>query len=179
MQDRSLGLIETIGYTAAVEAVDAACKAARVTFLGHELVDKGLVTVKFAGDVAAVQAAVAAGAAAAQRVGRVISVHVIPRPDGQLGSLGPGFPDLAPNGPAPGPRESSPTAGGLPTGHTDTDTDSSSASEPPHPIESGIEQDKPAENELSLPPKSKSVKAPEDQGQKIRKTGRSRKKPDK
>ena len=70
MQDRSLGLIETLGYTAAVEAVDAACKAARVMFIGHERVDRGLITVKFAGDVAAVQAAVAAGAAAAQRVGQ-------------------------------------------------------------------------------------------------------------
>jgi len=94
MQDQSLGLIETWGYTAAVEAVDVACKAAKVLFVGHHRIGKGFITVKFSGDVAAVQAAVTAGAAAAQRVGRVISVHVIPRPHGQLGALGSGFPDM-------------------------------------------------------------------------------------
>jgi ethanolamine utilization protein EutM len=94
MQDRSLGLIETCGYTAAVEAVDVACKTASVTFVGYDRIWKGFITVKFSGDVAAVQAAVTAGAAAAQRVGRVISVHVIPRPHVHLGALGPGFPDM-------------------------------------------------------------------------------------
>lgn len=95
MQAQSLGLIETFGYTAAVEAVDAACKAADVTFLGYDRVGKGLVTVKFTGDIAAVKAAVTAGAAAAERVGRVISVHVIPRPHYQLGAFE--------SGPPPGP----------------------------------------------------------------------------
>jgi ethanolamine utilization protein EutM len=90
MQGQSLGLIETLGYTAAVEAADAACKAAVVCLLGHELAGRGLVTVKVSGDVAAVKAAVAAGAAAAGRVGRVISVHVIPRPHAQLRDLKPG-----------------------------------------------------------------------------------------
>ncbi len=172
MKDRSLGLIETLGYTAAIEAVDAACKAAKVSFVGHDLIGKGLVTVKFTGDVGAVRAAVTAGAAAAQRVGRVISVHVIPRPHGQLGALGPGFPDMAPDWPAPGPR----AAGDLPMGRTDSDA--GSVSEPPHPVEPGIEQDKPVDK-LSRPPKTKSAKAPEDPGQRTRKTRRSRKKPDK
>jgi ethanolamine utilization protein EutM len=90
MQAQSLGLIETLGYTAAVEAADAACKAAVVSLLGHELAGKGLVTVKVTGDVAAVKAAVAAGASAAGKVGRVVSVHVIPRPHAQLGALKPG-----------------------------------------------------------------------------------------
>jgi len=174
MKDRSLGLIETLGYTAAIEAVDVACKAAKVMFVGHDLIGKGLVTVKFAGDVGAVRAAVTAGAAAAQRVGRVISVHVIPRPHGQLGALGPGFPDMAPKGPAPGPRESLRAAGDLPMDRTDT----GSVSEPPRPVEPGIEQDK-AADKLSRPPKAKSAKTPEDPGKRIRKTGRSRKKPDK
>ncbi len=177
MKDRSLGLIETLGYTAAIDAVDVACKAAKVSFVGHDLIGRGLVTVKFAGDVGAVRAAVTAGAAAAQRVGRVVSVHVIPRPHGQLGALGPGFPDVAAKGPAPGPPESLQAAGDLPMGQTDTDV--GSVSQPYYPVDPGIEQDKQAEDELSRPPKAKSAKAPEDPGQRIRKTRRSRKKPDK
>ena len=81
---QSLGLIETWGMVPAVEAADAATKAADVMFFRWERVEAGLVTVMFAGDVAAVQAAVAAGKAAAERVGRVISAHVIPRPDRQV-----------------------------------------------------------------------------------------------
>lgn len=94
MQGGSLGLIETQGYTAAVEAVDVACKTGRVTFIGHTLVGMGLVTVKLSGDVAAVRAAVSAGSAAAQKVGRVISVHVIPRPHGQLTAIDTPSPDI-------------------------------------------------------------------------------------
>lgn len=102
MQGRSLGLIETSGYTAAVEAVDVACKTARVLFEGYDLVGRGLVTVKFSGDVAAVRAAVTAGAAAAQKVGLVVSVHVIARPHEQLGAAGPGSPGSPPEkGPEP------------------------------------------------------------------------------
>jgi ethanolamine utilization protein EutM len=76
----ALGLIETRGLVAAVEAADAAVKAANVVLVGHEKVGGGLVTIMFRGDVAAVKAATDAGAAAAQRVGELVSVHVIPRP---------------------------------------------------------------------------------------------------
>lgn len=84
MKKLSLGLIETWGYVPAVEAADAGTKAADVNFLGYEITRVALVTVKFVGDVSAVQAAVAAGEQAAKKVGKVVSVHVIPRPDPQL-----------------------------------------------------------------------------------------------
>ncbi len=84
MKNKSLGLIETWGYVPAIEAADAGTKAAVVTLLGYEITKTALVTVKFTGDVAAVKAAVAAGTAAAKKVGKVVSVHVIPRPDPQL-----------------------------------------------------------------------------------------------
>jgi len=84
MKRQSLGLIETWGYAPAIEAADAGTKAADVNFLGYEITRVALVTVKFVGDVAAVQAAVAAGEQAAKKVGKVVSVHVIPRPDPQL-----------------------------------------------------------------------------------------------
>jgi len=73
-------MVETRGLVGALEAADAGTKAADVRLLGRELADAGLVTVYFAGDVAAVRAAVDAGAAAARRVGELVSVHVIPRP---------------------------------------------------------------------------------------------------
>ena len=92
MEKRSLGLIETWGYVPAVEAADAGAKAANVVFLGYEKVQAGLITIRFLGEVAAVQAAVAAGAAAAEKVGRVVAVHVIPRPDGQIPMGPPGEP---------------------------------------------------------------------------------------
>ncbi len=78
--NNALGLIETKGLVAAIEAADAMVKAANVTLIGRELVGGGLVTVMVRGDVGAVKAATDAGAAAAQRVGELISVHVIPRP---------------------------------------------------------------------------------------------------
>lgn len=81
MLDYALGLIETKGLVGAIEAADAATKAADVELLGRERADAGLMTIKIRGDVAAVRAAVDAGAAAAQRVGELVSVHVIPRPD--------------------------------------------------------------------------------------------------
>ena len=81
MLDYALGLIETRGLVGAIEAADAATKAADVELIGRERADAGLMTIKIRGDVAAVRAAVDAGAAAAQRVGELISVHVIPRPD--------------------------------------------------------------------------------------------------
>ncbi len=76
----ALGLIETRGLVGAVEAADAMCKAAKVTLLGKEISGGALVTVMVRGEVGAVKAATDAGAAAARRVGELISVHVIPRP---------------------------------------------------------------------------------------------------
>ena len=75
----ALGMIETRGLVAMIEAADAMVKAANVTLVGWEKVGSGYVTVLVRGDVAAVRAAADAGAAAARRVGEVISVHVIPR----------------------------------------------------------------------------------------------------
>jgi ethanolamine utilization protein EutM len=77
---RALGLIETKGLVGAIEAADAMVKAANVTLIGKVKVGGGLVTVMVRGDVGAVKAATDAGAAAAGRVGQLISVHVIPRP---------------------------------------------------------------------------------------------------
>lgn len=77
---QALGMIEVYGYLTAVEALDSALKAANVSGLGVEKVRGGLVTVLVEGDVGAVKAAMDASAAAAERVGTVISVHVIPRP---------------------------------------------------------------------------------------------------
>lgn len=80
----ALGLIETKGLVGSIEAADAMVKAANVYLIGKVLVGGGLVTVMVRGDVGAVKAATDAGAAAAQRVGELISVHVIPRPHGDV-----------------------------------------------------------------------------------------------
>ncbi len=80
----ALGMIETKGLVAAVEAADAMVKAANVTLVGKEMIGGGLVTVLVRGDVRAVKAATDAGAAAADRVGELISVHVIPRPHSEV-----------------------------------------------------------------------------------------------
>ena len=80
----ALGMIETRGLVAAIEAADAMVKAANVTLTRKEEVGGGLVTVMVRGDVGAVKAAVDAGAAAAERVGELISIHVIPRPHEEL-----------------------------------------------------------------------------------------------
>ncbi len=80
----ALGMIETRGLVGAIEAADAMVKAANVHLLGKEHVGGGLVTVMVRGDVGAVKAAVEAGSAAAKRVGELISVHVIPRPHGDV-----------------------------------------------------------------------------------------------
>ena len=83
----ALGLIETRGFVSLVESADAAVKAANVTLVGWEKIGSGYVTVLMRGDVAAVKAATDAGAAAARRVGELISVHVIPRPHGNLDQI--------------------------------------------------------------------------------------------
>lgn len=76
----ALGMVETRGLVGAIEAADAMVKAANVTLIGSEYVGGGFVTVMVRGDVGAVKAATDAGAAAAKRVGELVSVHVIPRP---------------------------------------------------------------------------------------------------
>ncbi len=83
----ALGLIETRGFVSLVESADAAVKAANVTLVGWEKIGSAYVTVLMRGDVAAVKAATDAGAAAARRVGELISVHVIPRPHGNLDNI--------------------------------------------------------------------------------------------
>jgi len=88
MAQEALGMIETKGLCALLEGSDAALKAADVKFSGWEKVGSGLVTGFFRGDVAAVKAAVDAGAEAAAQVGEVVSVQVIPRPHEDLGKLG-------------------------------------------------------------------------------------------
>ena len=80
----ALGMVETRGLVALIEAADAMVKAANVTLVGWEKIGSGYVTVLVRGDVAAVRAATDAGAAAARRIGEVISVHVIPRPHQSL-----------------------------------------------------------------------------------------------
>jgi ethanolamine utilization protein EutM len=84
MNEEALGLIETRGFVAMVEASDAMVKAARVTVVHYEKIGGGYVTTIVRGDVAAVRAATEAGAAAAAKVGEVVSVHVIPRPHQML-----------------------------------------------------------------------------------------------
>jgi len=79
-QQAAIGMIETHGLIGAVEALDAALKAANVKYVSQAKVGSGLVSVTIEGDVAAVKAAVDAGADAARRVGNVVSVNVIPRP---------------------------------------------------------------------------------------------------
>lgn len=80
----ALGLVETRGLVGSIEAADAMVKAANVHLIGKEMIGGGFVTVMVRGDVGAVKAATDAGAAAAKRVGELVSVHVIPRPHGDL-----------------------------------------------------------------------------------------------
>ena len=86
----ALGMVETKGFVGAVEAADAMVKAANVTLIGKEYIGAGYVTIFVRGDVGAVKAATDAGAAAARRVGELISVHVIPRPHAEVEDVLPG-----------------------------------------------------------------------------------------
>lgn len=86
----ALGMVETKGLVGAVEAADAMVKTANVELTGKEYVGAGLVTVTVRGDVGAVKAATDAGAAAARRVGELVSVHVIPNPHGEVEKILPG-----------------------------------------------------------------------------------------
>ena len=83
----ALGLIETKGLVPLIEASDAMLKSANVTLIGWQKIGSGMVTAYIVGDVAAVKAAIDAGAAAAGRVGEVVGVQVIPRPHEDLGSI--------------------------------------------------------------------------------------------
>ena len=84
MEFQALGMVETKGLVGAIEAADAMTKAAEVALVGTEKIGSGLVTVMVRGDVGAVKAATDAGAAAASRVGELVSVHVIPRPHEEI-----------------------------------------------------------------------------------------------
>lgn len=90
MEKLALGMIETRGLIAAIEAADAMDKAANVELVGKEKIGSGLVTVMVRGDVGAVKAAVEAGSEAASKVGEIVSVHVIPRPHGDVEKILPG-----------------------------------------------------------------------------------------
>ena len=83
----ALGMVETRGLVAAIEAADAMVKAANVTLIGSEKIGSGLVSIMVRGDGGAVKAAVEAGGAAASRLGEVIATHVIPRPHGEVDKL--------------------------------------------------------------------------------------------
>ena len=87
MPNQALGMVETRGLVASIEAADAMVKAAKVTLISKEKITAGLVTIMVAGETAAVKSAVDAGAAAAQRVGELVSTHVIPRPDDQINDI--------------------------------------------------------------------------------------------
>lgn len=103
----ALGMIETKGLVGAVEAADAMVKAADVSLQGKECIGSGLVTVMVRGDVAAVQAAVDAGAAAARRVGELHSVHVIPRPHQEVEDILP-YAESRGDGPKSAPEKGQP-----------------------------------------------------------------------
>ena len=91
MTQEALGMVETIGLTAAIEAADAMCKAANVTLVGTEKIGSGLVTVMVRGDVGAVKAAVEAGTSAASKLGELVATHVIPRPHSDVEKILPKF----------------------------------------------------------------------------------------
>ena len=87
----ALGMVETRGLTAAIEAADSMVKAAQVTLIGTEKIGSGLVTVMVRGDVGAVKAAVEAGAANAAKLGELVATHVIPRPHSDVEKILPAF----------------------------------------------------------------------------------------
>ena len=91
MAKEALGMIETRGLTAAVEAADAMVKAAEVTLIGTEKIGSGLVSVMVRGDVGAVKAAAEAGAECASKLGELVAVHVIPRPHADVEKILPSF----------------------------------------------------------------------------------------
>ena len=91
MAQEALGMVETRGLVAAIEAADAMVKAANVVLIGTEKIGSGLVSVMVRGDVGAVKAAVESGSAAASRLGELVATHVIPRPHGDVEKILPKF----------------------------------------------------------------------------------------
>ena len=91
MSQEALGMVETRGLTAAIEAADAMVKAAEVSLIGTEKIGSGLVTVMVRGDVGAVKAATEVGSNAAAKLGELVAVHVIPRPHHDVESILPGL----------------------------------------------------------------------------------------
>ena len=91
MAQEALGMVETRGLTAAIDAADAMTKAAEVSLVGTEKIGSGLVTVLVRGDVGAVKAAVEAGESAASKLGELVATHVIPRPHGDVEKILPKF----------------------------------------------------------------------------------------
>lgn len=91
MSQEALGMVETRGLTAAIEAADAMTKAAEVVLIGTEKIGSGLVTVMVRGDVGAVKAAVEAGTSAASKLGELVATHVIPRPHSDVEKILPKF----------------------------------------------------------------------------------------
>ena len=87
MSDKALGLIETKGLIGAIEAVDAAAKAAAIVVSSVELTEAAFMTIKIEGDLGAVQAAVQAGASAAEKIGELVAVHVIPNPSDEMAAI--------------------------------------------------------------------------------------------
>ena len=110
LYEEALGMIETRGLVAAIEAADAMVKAARVLLVGKEYIGSAYVTVMVRGDVGAVKAATDAGAAAARRIGDLVSVHVIPMPYEQVEGILPHAP--ATEEPAKAPPDKKRTARG-------------------------------------------------------------------
>lgn len=92
---KALGLVETRGLVAAIEAADAMVKAANVTLVGKERTDPAMITIKIVGETAAVRSAVDAGSSAAARVGVLVSTHIIPQPDSQMTTLLPEIKDTS------------------------------------------------------------------------------------
>ncbi|SET18296.1 BMC domain-containing protein [Natronincola peptidivorans] len=91
MAQEALGMVETRGLVASIEAADAMVKAADVTLIGTEKIGSGLVTVMVRGDVGAVKAAVDVGASAAEKLGELVAAHVIPRPNTEVEKILPMF----------------------------------------------------------------------------------------
>ena len=148
---KALGMIETRGLVAAIEAADAMVKAANVTLTNKEHVGGGLVTVMVRGDVGAVKAATDAGAAAAERVGELVSVHVIARPHGELEEiLGPEAPAAQPDHPG------SPEQPVQETAKEEPDPAAEPEQEEPAPQEPEAVEEAPTEEALEAAP------APED-----------------
>lgn len=155
MLDFALGLIETRGLIPAIEAADAAVKAANVTLVGKDVTKGALVTIKVIGEVSAVQAAVDAGSAAAMRIGELVSRHVIARPsDGMELFLGgrrsaPPPDDAPPPAAPPRPSKRAPAPAPVPAAPP---AEASAPVEAPAPAEPSASTDEHAPDEVSPPP---------------------------